>query len=828
MLAQDAILSGRYLLKEELGSGGMGTVYRAVDLRTGADVAVKVPHRFLARDKAYMERLRREAEIAASLSSPRVARVTDFAEHDGTPYLVMEFVPGETLAAYIDRQGELDPMVALRITLEIARALDAAHQRGITHRDLKPQNIHIDGEDVKVLDFGLAHLEGQTSLTQNSVVTGSPEYMAPERVEGLSDIRSDLYGLGIVLYEMLAGKVPFDGGTPWTVMRRHASDAPPPLPEGLTPSVQQIVEKLLAKRPEDRYQTPRELITALQDAIRTTSPSLTAPLPPRPAPPPFLERTERYASPVPNGGPGTPSGSYTTGRTDSGPMYTPADQTTTRERSQSQDFVPSMASGRSNSPPPTVRIQTPPRGESEPKRKAPWLLLAAGGVAIAAVVAGAVIVLGNQGSDTPSGPGSQVAGPGGVTATAVPPTGTAGSGAGPTATPGTTAPPTGEPPAVTILYPAEGATVTSPVRVEVKVERAVLRPPTDQDQNARHLHYFLDTDPAAVLGPGVPIPIGQQSIIHSPATTHLGNFGPGKHTVYVVLTDNNHVALNPNVQVQVTFNVEGTPARSGSQAPVVYQSLVDGKWRLFTVRGDGRDGRRISRSDANEVEPAWSPDGGRIAFASDMDGKFHIYTMNADGSNVVQLTSGDSQNRSPAWSPDGTQIAFASNRQGNRDQIYVAPAGGGTPRQVTRSDDGGSGPTWSPDGKQIAYYGGQGSVTHIFVVDAAGGEPKRLTSANQRHIDPDWSPDGRRIAFVAFRDNRWNVFIMAADGSDVQQVTNEEYNQDPAWSPDGLELVFVSGREGQQQAFALPLAGGPTRRLTEGLAQNFNPSWPRK
>jgi TolB protein len=119
-------------------------------------------------------------------------------------------------------------------------------------------------------------------------------------------------------------------------------------------------------------------------------------------------------------------------------------------------------------------------------------------------------------------------------------------------------------------------------------------------------------------------------------------------------------------------------------------------------------------------------------------------------------------------------------------------------------------------------------VTHIFVVDAAGGEPKRLTSANQRHIDPDWSPDGRRIAFVAFRNNRWNVFIMAADGSDIQQVTNEDFNQDPAWSPDGLELVFVSGREGQQQAFALPLAGGPTRRLTEGLAQNFNPSWPRK
>ncbi|MFN8556025.1 MAG: protein kinase [Dehalococcoidia bacterium] len=284
----------------------MGTVFRAVDLRTGGNVAVKAPHAFLTRDRNYVERLRREAMIAASLQSPRIARVTDLAEHDGTPYLVMEYVPGETLANVIDREGPLAPERALRIALEVARALDAAHQRGIVHRDLKPQNIHVDNDDVKVLDFGIARLQGLSSLTGAGTLLGSPEYTAPERMDGMGDIRGDVYALGVVLYEMLSGRLPFSGDTPWRLLQRHASEPPPPLPAGLPTAVYPIVERCLAKRPEDRYATPRDLAVAPQHAARlvdgeTGAATVAAPPPSSaqirlPTPPDFAPRPANSAA----------------------------------------------------------------------------------------------------------------------------------------------------------------------------------------------------------------------------------------------------------------------------------------------------------------------------------------------------------------------------------------------------------------------------------------------------------------------------------------------------------------------------------------------------
>ena len=189
---QGTLLSNRYLIAEEIGLGGMGNVYRATDLRTGAAVAVKIPHAFLARNPEYMERLRREAQIAASVYSPRVVRVIDLDTHEGAPYLVMEYVPGETLAEMQRQQGRFSLLDTLNLGLEVARALDAAHAKGIVHRDLKPQNIKVVDGEVKVLDFGIAKAEGFANFTAASVFMGTPEYCAPERAEGEGDIRSDI------------------------------------------------------------------------------------------------------------------------------------------------------------------------------------------------------------------------------------------------------------------------------------------------------------------------------------------------------------------------------------------------------------------------------------------------------------------------------------------------------------------------------------------------------------------------------------------------------------------------------------------------------------
>jgi serine/threonine protein kinase len=261
---QGTILSNRYLIAEEIGIGGMGSVYRATDLRTGGDVAVKIPHTFLARNVEYMERLRREAQIAASVYSPRVVRVVDFYEHEGVPYLVMEYVPGETLADIARRQGRFSLAETLAVGLEVARALDAAHAKGVIHRDLKPQNIKLVDGEVKVLDFGIAKGEGFANVTSASVFMGTPEYCAPERGAGEGDIRSDIYSLGVILFEMYEGHLPFQAATPLAMMKKHESEPPPPLTGDVPEAFQEIIARCLAKDPADRYQTPRELVQALR------------------------------------------------------------------------------------------------------------------------------------------------------------------------------------------------------------------------------------------------------------------------------------------------------------------------------------------------------------------------------------------------------------------------------------------------------------------------------------------------------------------------------------------------------------------------------------
>jgi serine/threonine protein kinase len=265
---QGKLLSNRYLLAEEIGNGGMGSVFKATDLRTGGQVAVKIPHPFLVRDPEYTERLRREAQIAASLYSPRIVRVMDLDADEGLPFLVMEYVPGETLADELRARGRLPVGEALTVGLEIARALEAAHQRGIIHRDLKPHNIKLVDGEIKVLDFGIARAEGFAGVTNASIFMGTPEYSAPERADGLSDIRSDIYSLGVMLYESLAGHLPFTGLSPIAVLRKHEREPPPPLPPDIPEDATAIVLRCLAKLPEERYQTPRDLVLDITAALR--------------------------------------------------------------------------------------------------------------------------------------------------------------------------------------------------------------------------------------------------------------------------------------------------------------------------------------------------------------------------------------------------------------------------------------------------------------------------------------------------------------------------------------------------------------------------------
>jgi predicted Ser/Thr protein kinase len=265
---QGRLLAGRYGILSEIGSGGMGTVYRARDAHTGRLVAIKVLHPHLAREPAYLERFRREANIALALDSRHIVQVLDFGHEGESQFLVMEYVAGASLRRLLQSRRTLPLQDALRIAVQVARALEEAHSKGVVHRDIKPENILILGDGtVKVADFGIARAQDYSTLTVTGSFIGTVQYMAPEVFTGSADFRSDIYSLGIVLYQMLAGAPPFDAPTPWEVMRQHREDVPPPLEErvpGVAETVEGLVRRCLAKEPDERFQSAFEVRRELE------------------------------------------------------------------------------------------------------------------------------------------------------------------------------------------------------------------------------------------------------------------------------------------------------------------------------------------------------------------------------------------------------------------------------------------------------------------------------------------------------------------------------------------------------------------------------------
>src|SRR6266498_2230893 len=276
-------LDQKYYLESKLGVGGMGTVYRARRLLIGDMVAVKVLQPDQVADPQAVERFRREAQTAARLKHPNVAAVYDFGvSREGLNYLVMELAEGESLRSLVERQGTLAETDAAEIIRQVCAALDEAHRQGVVHRDIKPENILVHattaGLHVKVLDFGIAALRDVNAgrLTRTGAVVGTPHYMSPEHCLGEElDGRSDIYSLGIVLFEMLTGVVPFDSPTPTAIVVKHVNEPPPPprtLNPKISPAVESVALRALATRRDARPQTAgemaRELIAAAGGAGR--------------------------------------------------------------------------------------------------------------------------------------------------------------------------------------------------------------------------------------------------------------------------------------------------------------------------------------------------------------------------------------------------------------------------------------------------------------------------------------------------------------------------------------------------------------------------------
>jgi serine/threonine protein kinase len=286
-------LGGRYRVGALLGAGGMGEVWAARDLLLDRPVAVKVLGAALAGDGRAAERLRREARAAARLDHPNIARMLDLGEHDGRPYLAMELLEGESLAARIDRAAPMPPAEAARVVAAVADALQAAHSAGVVHRDVKPGNVFLtSGGEVKVLDFGIASAAGEADLTTGDLL-GTAAYLAPERALGRpATPAADLYSLGVVLYQLLAGRRPFQGGSDIELAMAHVTARPVPLAlvaPSTPPSLVAACEHALAKDPAARPPSA----AAFARRLRAPAPAAPATLPLPLASPPPRPRSRR-------------------------------------------------------------------------------------------------------------------------------------------------------------------------------------------------------------------------------------------------------------------------------------------------------------------------------------------------------------------------------------------------------------------------------------------------------------------------------------------------------------------------------------------------------
>ena len=267
------VLDNRYELLEEVGQGGMALVYRAFDRRTGHDVAVKILRPEYNQDQEYFARFQREATAVSKMNHHNIVNLLDMGQQDGMRYLVMEFVDGRTLKKVIEQKGPLSANVTAQIALRILSALQHAHNKGIIHRDIKPQNIlvHADGH-IKVTDFGIARVVGTNTISSKESIMGSAQYFSPEQAKGQTvGFPSDLYSVGVVMYEMLTGKPPFNGDNQLAIAMQHIHSKPKPIHE-IIPEVpaalEKVVEKAMEKRPEHRYQTAVEMAQDIQRAMQ--------------------------------------------------------------------------------------------------------------------------------------------------------------------------------------------------------------------------------------------------------------------------------------------------------------------------------------------------------------------------------------------------------------------------------------------------------------------------------------------------------------------------------------------------------------------------------
>jgi serine/threonine protein kinase/Tol biopolymer transport system component len=863
-----------YEILEPLGSGGMGLVYKARDTRLDRLVALKVlsPQRAGEADR---RRFVREAKAASSLDHPNVCALYDFGEtDDGRLFLAMAFCEGETLRDRIDR-GPLPPAEAADIAAQVAAALAAAHERGIVHRDVKPGNIMVSPAGrVKLVDFGIARSVDQSRLTRAGTVVGTASYMAPELFRGEpADHRADIWSLGVVLFEMLTGELPFDGRDGNELIQALLQRPPRPVRafvSGVPPALQKIVDRALAKSPAERYTHIGEMRWALETALDETEGAgetvvdlpRRASRPGAPGAPGDGERTARMPSastltgttisryevlePIGGGGMGVVYKALDTrlGRTVALKFLPPE---LTRDPEAKERFLLEARTASALDHPNVCTIHEIGEtdedqlylamacydGETLRRRIERGPLPLDEATDVAKQVAQGLAKAHRQGIVHRDVKPANVM----LTADGVVKILDFGlaklAGTASLTRLGTSL----GTPAYMSPEQARGEEVDARTDVwslgVLLYEMIAGRRPFPGDNDQAVLYGLLNETPKPLSSLRVDVPSELERIVTRMLAKDPAERYPSMAEVIADLRKLRNEPSTGTLQMQSA----SMPARRGKSrklavlaAAAAVAVLAAAGWWLLARDGRSASGgpvqatfSRLTDQEGSESFPSLSPDGTFFVYAKTVEGDTDVYLQRVGGGNPINLTEdSDAVDTQPAYSPDGQQIAFRSDRGGGG--IFLMGATGESVRRLT---DFGYNPSWSPDGKElvvategIASPGARSNTSQLWKIDVASGGKSLLVEGDA--AQPSWSPNGHRIAFWGVPPGSaqrvlWTV--PAAGGEPVRITDDLHLNWSPVWSPDGRHLYFASDRGGTMNLWRVPIdeRSGETRGEPEPI-----------
>ena len=857
---------GHYQILELIGRGGMGEVYRARDTRLARHVAIKFVPPEVAGDEYTLRRIEREARMLASLNHPNIATIHGLEHFEASRLLVMELVEGDTLSQVITR-GPMPVEAALTIFRQIAEALEAAHQKEVIHRDLKPGNIKLSAEGrVKLLDFGLAKnldvtqslgatvSEPIESFTASGLIVGTPGYMSPEQTKGESvDRRADIWAFGALLFEALTGERAFGGVSLAELFGNILYREPnwSKLPSSVPQSLHSLVKRCLQKEASERPQSMRDVLDVILSAANSPEPEQVESRP--------SSKTGRGKLRPATAGQGADGVIESKGRGIRRPAalmlgalglaaavlwYWFRDRPLPLPQLTNPIQV-TRGVGVEDYPTWSPDSRTLAYESNQTGNWDIWVAQVGGG-------SGVNLTAEHSGTDRyPSwspdglwiafwsdrkGGGYYLIPALGGTAQLVAPT------------PGWSdlyqSPPTWSPDSSQLalgIYKVVAKRLTTYLEIVSLATRDVQDVPLPGSEEMRaDLSWSPDGQYVAYVDVGSQL--GEVSVIKllrmsdksvrdvtdgrsNARSPHWGSTGE-----YLYFTANRAGATDwwrqrikedrPSGEPEsVTSGLEVlNGAFSADSKKLAYSK---GRWVSNVWRVPILEGRPATWADARQItfEQAYiewsdlSADGRELAFSSDRTGNQDLWRMPIEGNQATRLTAEPTPDWCPNWSPDGKQLAYYSYRTGDRE-IWVLPASGGAATQLTNSKAVDAGPRWSPDGLRISFRSERTGNSEVWVMGADGGNQRQLTHDPAGDYGGSWSPDGKWLAFFSNRSGRMQIWRVLAEGGGEPELLSRGSGVSPTWCRDGERIVFVGSEERIGNLWILSLKDRSERPLT--------------